>query len=111
MTHLPKRLRNALDDFDCEAFDHYLRVGNYATLVRLYDLVAEHYKAGYPLNEDHQQVLLYPMKKWGNQSGRVMFEMKKAYWEHHQNKQPKPEPEKRTREQYEDKLKAFRASA
>lgn len=93
MTHLPKHLRDALDDFDVESFDYYIRKGDYATLVRLYDLVAERYKSGIPLNEFHQEVLLLPFKKWGNQAGRVMFEMKKAYWDYHQNKQPKPSRE------------------
>lgn len=89
MTQIPKFLRDALDDFDTESFDWYIRKGEYSTLIRLYDLICENMKAGYPINEDHQACLLYPMKLWGKDHGRIMFEMKKAYWDSFKNPQPK----------------------
>jgi len=104
MQRLPKRLQDSVDSFDVEAFNYYLNKGDYPTIIRLYDIVAEQHKDGMPLNEDHAAVLLLPFKLWGNKAGRVMFEMKKAYFDYHKDKANQPSKE----ELKQQKQKEFR---
>lgn len=80
-TPVPRFLSEAFADFDVESFDYYLKTGNYATLVRLFDLVSQRFKEGVPINDDHRDVLLRPYQLWGKDYGRVMYEMRVAYWD------------------------------
>lgn len=78
--YLPKKQKEAIDQFDVETFDFLLNHKAYGEIAAIYDLIAQIHSEGAPLNEDHRDVLVYPFKLWGRRAGQVLFEFRKEFW-------------------------------
>ncbi len=78
--YLPKKQKEAIDQFDVETFDFLLDHKAYKEIAVAYDIIAQIYSEGTPLNEFHRDLLLYPMKKWGKKASIVMYEFRREYW-------------------------------
>ena len=56
--YLPKKQKEAIDQFDAETFDFLPNHKAYGEIAAIYDLIAQIHSEGAPLNEFHRDVLV-----------------------------------------------------
>ena len=102
--YLPKQMKQAVDMFDVETFDHLLKKERYGEIAYLLHTIIKMTEEGKPLSQFHQEVVEHPFRLWGDDAERVLRAMRELMWEEiragkYKKKQPVPK-EQRIAERY-----------
>ena len=78
---LHKQMKQAVDMFDVDTFNYLLKNEQYGEIAYLLHLIVKITEEGKPLSQFHEEVIDYPFKLWGDNTGRVLCAMRGLMWE------------------------------
>lgn len=79
--YLPKQMKEAVDSFDVDTVDYFLKWERYSELAYMIHIIIQSNEAGKPMSQIHQEALEYVSNKWGKDTPRVLKAMRDLMWD------------------------------